>query len=335
MISIGVVGYGYWGPNLVRNFSEEGRTRVVGICDASEQRLCVARGRFPGALTTTNATDLIRDPNVDAIAIATPVSSHFDLALSALKAGKHVLVEKPLTADSGQAMQLIEEANRRRLVLMVDHTFVYTGAVRKIKELIDAGRLGEIYYYDSVRVNLGLFQNDVNVLWDLAVHDLAIMDYLLPSRPRAVSSVGMSHMAGHPENIAYVTVLFEDSTIGHVHVNWTAPLKIRRTLIGGSLQMVVYDDVEPSEKVKIYDKGVLSENTPNSVYQMMVSYRTGDMWAPKLDDKEALSREVTEFVDCISDGRTPTSDGHAGLRVVRLLEAATASLREEGHPVDL
>jgi predicted dehydrogenase len=280
----------------------------------------------------------LADPRVDVVAIATPVSSHYDLALRALQAGKHVFIEKPMTATADQAMRLLDEAERRHLVVGVDHTFVYTGAVRKMRELIDAGGIGEIYYYDSVRVNLGLFQHDVNVLWDLAVHDLSIMDYVLPSQPLAVSATGVGHVPGEPENIAYLNLFFENNLIAHIHANWLAPVKIRRTLISGSKKMIVYDDLEPSEKVKVYDKGITVNGDAgggDKRYQMLVGYRAGDMWAPHLDLTEALSLELRQFVACVEAQTTPLTDGHAGLRVVRILEAATRSLAERGRVVEL
>jgi len=335
MIGIGVVGYGYWGPNLVRNFAETPGARLVGISDLRKERLEKAGARYPGVKLVSDPAELFRDPKVDAVAIATPVSAHFPIALAALQAGKHVLVEKPLAATSEDGRKLIEEAERRNLVLMVDHTFVYTGAVRKIRELVAGGQLGEIYYYDSVRINLGLFQHDVNVLWDLAVHDLAILDYVLPSRPLAVSSTGISHVRGGPENIAYLTLFFEGSLIAHLSVNWLAPVKVRRTLISGSKKMIVYDDLEPSEKVKVYDRGITVNNAPESIYQLLIGYRTGDMWAPQLEMDEALQTETRHFVDCVRKREKPTTDGSAGLRVVKILEAAIRSLREQGRPVDI
>ena len=335
MIDIGVIGYGYWGPNLVRNFAELLNVRVTTVSDLNRERLKLVQARYPSVKITTDFNDLLADPAVGAVAIATPVSTHYDLALKALQAGKHVLVEKPLTATSDQAMRLIDEANRRNLVLMVDHTFVYTGAVRKIKELIDGDGIGDIYYYDSVRVNLGLFQHDVNVIWDLAVHDLAIMDYILPFQPQAVSATGISHVEGQPENISYLTLFFEGSLIAHIHVNWLAPVKIRRTLVGGSQKMIVYDDLEPSEKVKIYDKGITVNNKPESVYQMLIGYRAGDMYAPRLELTEALQTEALHFINCIEQGETPITGGEAGLRVVQILEVATRSLSERGRLVEL
>lgn len=337
MIGIGVVGYGYWGPNLVRNFMELEDSQVVAVCDLDARRLRQAAARYPTLTTTTRYEDLLTDGRIDAIAIATPVSSHFELARQALQAGKHVLVEKPFVATVAQGETLVETAAARGRVLMVDHTFIYTAAVRKIRELVEAGRLGRLYYYDSVRVNLGLFQHDVNVLWDLAVHDLAIMDYVLGRLPEAVTATGMAHIPGQPEDVAYVTCFFGDTLIAHFHVNWLAPVKIRRTLIGGDRQMIVYDDLEPSEKVKVYDKGVtLNDNhQPDGLYQVLVGYRTGDMWAPQLDTVEALRREAAHFLDCIVHGHTPLTDGEAGLRVVRLLEAADRSLRQRGRPVEI
>ncbi|MBD2593991.1 Gfo/Idh/MocA family oxidoreductase [Nostoc spongiaeforme FACHB-130] len=334
-INIGVIGYGYWGPNLVRNFAEIPGTQVTSVSDFKPELLAKVQARYPTIKVTTDSFDLFKDPTIDAIAIATPVSTHFDLALAALKAGKHVLVEKPMTTTSEQAMRLIEEAEKRNLVLMVDHTFVYTGAVRKMHDLIATKQLGDIYYYDSVRVNLGLFQHDVNVIWDLAVHDLSIMNYVLPSQPYAVSATGISHVPGEPENIAYLTLFFEKNLIAHIHVNWLAPVKVRRTLIGGSQRMIVYDDLEPSEKVKIYDKGITFNGNAESVYQMMIGYRTGDMWSPKLDMTEALRTEGSHFIDCITKGDRPITGGEAGLRVVKILEAATQSLKQQGRLIEL
>jgi len=335
MIRIGVIGYGYWGPNLVRNFVEVPGAEVGVICDLRPEQLAKAQARYPAVETTTDYREMVASPRIDAIAIATPVSSHFELAMQALQAGKHVLVEKPLAATSDQALRLIEEADRRNRVLMVDHTFVYTSAVRKIQELVTSNGLGDIYYYDSVRVNLGLFQHDVNVIWDLAVHDLSIMDYVLPLQPQAVSATGMSHIRGEPENVAYLTVFFDSCLIAHIHVNWLAPVKVRRTLIGGSRKMIVYDDLEPSEKVKIYDKGITINESPESIYQMLISYRIGDMWAPHLERTEALRTEALHFLSCIEHGERPITNGEAGLRVVRIIEAAVQSMAERGQLVEL
>ena len=335
MIGVGIVGLGYWGPNLLRNFAETEGAEVRVVCDLRPERLAPAAARFPRVRTTCDMKSVLADRTVDAVAIATPVSSHFELALAALEAGKHVLVEKPLTGSLEEGRRLIDEADRRRRVLMVDHTFVYTGAVRKMAELVANGELGDLYYYDSVRVNLGLFQHDVNVIWDLAVHDLSIMDYVLPMRPRAVSATGMTHVAGGHENIAYLTLFFDGSLIAHIHVNWLAPVKIRRSLIGGSQRMIVYDDLEPSEKLKVYDRGITLNSNPESVYQLLVGYRAGDMWAPRLDTAEALKTEVAHFVECVSRGVTPATDGESGLRVVGLVEAASESMEARGRLVEL
>jgi len=336
MIRIGVIGYGYWGPNLVRNFAEGAETQVVAVSDLNLERLYLAQRRYPAIQVTTNYVDLFTNPEVDAVAISTPVSTHFDIAMEALRAGKHVLVEKPMTATAEQAYRLIEEADKRKLVLMVDHTFVYTGAVRKIRSLTASGALGEIYYYDSTRVNLGLFQRDVDVMWDLAVHDLAIMEHVLNgAKPCAVTATGMNHVGGGPENIAYLTIFFEGNLIAHVNVNWLSPVKLRRTLIGGSKKMIVYDDMETSEKVKVYDRGITVQNNPEAVYKMLIGYRSGDMAAPQLDVTEALLTEAKHFADCIEHGTAPITGGASGLQVVRILEAATLSMRERGRLVSL
>jgi predicted dehydrogenase len=314
---------------------EASGSTVVRVADLRAERLAEARSRYPSIKFTDNPGDLFSDPTISAIAIATPVSTHFELAMRALKAGKHVLVEKPLALNSAHAERLIEEAARRKLVLMVDHTFVYTGAVKKIREMVADGALGSIYYYDSVRVNLGLFQHDVNVIWDLAVHDLSIMDFVLANKPVAVSATGISHISGQPENVAYITLFFANNQIAHLHVNWLAPVKVRRTLIGGSEKMIVYDDLEPSEKVKVYDKGVTLAPGREEVYELLVSYRSGDMWAPKLDQTEGLRTEAIHFIDCIENDNCPQTDGRAGLRIVRLLEAAERSLAARGRLVEL
>ena len=334
MIGVGVVGCGYWGPNLVRCFAESSAASVIAISDLREDRLAEIRKRYPAVETCRDFAELLTNPRIDAIAIATPVATHAALALRALQAGKHVLVEKPMTESVASASRLIDEAQRRNLVLMVDHTFVYTGAVRKIHELISGGQLGELYYYDSVRVNLGLFQHDVDVIWDLAVHDISIMDYVLPVKPLAVSATGMSHVPGRRENIAYLTVFCSDNLIAHIHVNWLAPLKVRRTMIGGSTRMIVYDDVEPSEKIKVYDKGIFLKSGDDRVTEMMINYRAGDVWIPKLDITEALRVEVAEFVESINLSRTPLTGGLAGLRTVQVLEMATRSMQQKGRLIE-
>lgn len=333
MVNIGIIGYGYWGPNLVRNFSESNGARVVAVSDLDPAKLATVQRRYPTIKTTTNFHELLQDPGVDAIAIATPVSTHFEFGMAALKAGKHLWVEKPMTETSLQARKLVEEAAQRNLVLFVDHTFIYTGAVRKMGELISSGELGRVYYYDSTRVNLGLFQRDVNVIADLAVHDFSILDYLLKEHPVAVSASGTNHFPGTPENLAYITLFYESGTIAHTNVSWLAPVKVRQILVGGSKKMIIYDDNEPSEKVKIYDKGINFTDDPKQIHEMRVTHRTGDMLAPKLDSTEALRAGAEHFVDCIEKGQTPLTDGLLGARVVELIEAANSSMRGKGETV--
>jgi predicted dehydrogenase len=335
MINIGVVGYGYWGPNLVRNFSEIDDFKVTMVADLKADNLAKVQKRYPAIKTTTNFDELLLSPQVDAVAIATPVFTHFDLGMKALKAGKHVFMEKPLASTADEAYQMVQEADKRKLTLFVDHTFLYTGAVRKIKEVVAGGKLGKITYYDSVRINLGLFQHDINVLWDLAVHDLSIMDHVLEQKPVAVSATGISHVPKEPENVAYMTCFFEGNLIAHIHVNWLAPVKIRKTLIGGDKQMIVYDDLEVTEKIKIYDKGITVNDKPEGIYKLIVGYRTGDVWTPQLDITEALSYEAACFAECVQKSKKPISDGRAGLRIVHILEAASQSLAQRGKPVDL
>jgi predicted dehydrogenase len=333
MVNIGVIGYGYWGPNLVRNFAELSGGRVAAVSDLSSKKLELVQKRFPGVKTTSDYNDLLKDPAIDAVAIATPVDTHFDIGMAALKAGKHVWLEKPMTETSAQARQLVEEADRRKKVLYVDHTFIYTGAVRKMQQLLSSGELGKVLYYDSIRVNLGLFQRDVNVISDLAVHDFSILDLLLNEHPVAVSASGTNHFPGTPENLAFITLFYDSGTIAHANVSWLAPVKVRQVLLGGSKKMIVYDDMEPSEKIKIYDKGVSFTEDPQQIHEMRVGYRTGDMWAPKLDGSEALKVGGEHFVDCIVNGKTPQTDGKLGLRVVELIEAATTSMRNRGESV--
>tara|TARA_R110000787_G_scaffold14141_1_gene43917 strand:+ start:3605 stop:4654 length:1050 start_codon:yes stop_codon:yes gene_type:complete len=334
-INIGVVGYGYWGPNLVRNFAELEDAHVHTVADLNPKVLEIVARRFPATKTTTDFQQMLQDPEIDAVAIATPVNTHFPLAMAALKAGKHVWLEKPMAETSLQARSLVEEAEKRNLVLHVDHTFIYTGAVQKIKTLIDSGELGKILYFDSIRVNLGLFQRDVNVISDLGVHDFSILDYLFEEHPIAVSASGINHFPGTPENLAYITLFYESGLIAHANVSWLAPVKVRQILIGGSNKMITYDDLEPSEKIKIYDKGVSFTDDPEKIQEMRVGYRTGDMWAPKIDGAEALSVEGKHFVDCIINGTKPITDGRLGLRVVEVIEAATSSMRGRGETVHL
>ena len=335
MVNVGVIGYGYWGPNLVRNFMINSDIQVLSVCDRDPIRLEKVQNLYPAVKVTTKAEDLITDNEVNVIVIATPVASHFDLALAALKAGKHVWVEKPITATSEQASRLIDEANSKNLILLVDHTFVYTGAVRKMREITKDPSFGKLQYYDSARVNLGIFQHDVNVLWDLAVHDLTIMSYVIDEKPVAVSATGYSHIKGQPENMAFMTVFFDNDLIAHINVNWLSPVKIRRTLVGGSKRMIVYDDTENSEKLKIYDSGIKITETPDDIHKLMISYRTGDLWSPKVDAWEALQVEVEHFVACIQGDQKPLTGGEEGLKIVRILEAADFSMRDRGVPVNL
>ena len=334
MIKVGVVGYGYWGPNLVRNFMTQECSDVVVVSDLDAQRLERVSTLYPSVRTTTDYTHMLNDPSVDAVVVATPVRTHFDIAMAALKAGKHVLIEKPIASTAEQAQRLVDEADRLGLVLMVDHTFVYTGAVRKMHELVRQPNFGKLHYYDSTRVNLGLFQHDVNVLWDLAVHDLSIMSYVLGATPLAVSATGQPREPGHPEYAAFLTIFFENM-IAHVNVNWMSPVKVRRTLVGGSGKMIVYDDLEAIEKIKLYDKGVNVTEDPEDIRKVLISYRTGDMWSPKLDETEALTLEARHFADCIMNKKTPVTGGEQGLEMVRILEAADVSLRQRGAPQDI
>ena len=335
MINIGILGYGYWGPNLVRNFAETSGVTVSAVADLDSKKLELVQRRYPAIRTTVRFQDLLQDPAIDAIAVATPVATHFELGMAALKAGKHLWLEKPMTETLIQAKELTDEAERRRRIIFVDHTFIYTGAVRRMGELIKNDELGRVYYYDSTRVNLGLFQRDVNVIADLAVHDFSILDYLLGEHPSAVSASGTNHFPGTPENLAYITLFYDSGTIAHANVSWLAPVKVRQILIGGSKRMITYDDLEPSEKVKIYDKGISFTEDPKQIYEMRVGYRTGDMWAPKLDGTEALRTGCEHFVDCVQRGTKPLTDGQLGLRVVELIEAATSSMRKRGETVHI
>ena len=334
-VGMAVIGYGYWGPNLVRNFANIEGARVVSVSDLDPEKLALVRRRHPDVTVTTEFDDLLRDSRIDAIAIATPVHTHYELALAALGAGKHVLIEKPLARTAEQAQRLIEEAARRNLALMVDHTFLYTPAVQKIRELIGEGVLGDIYYYNGVRASLGLFQNDVNVIWDLAVHDISIIQYIFGEEPVAVSATAVSHVPGSPENMAHITLFFRSSCIAQISVNWLSPIKVRQTFIGGSRKMIMYDDLEPTEKIKVYDKGITVNGSPEKAHQLRIGYRAGDMWAPHLPAKEALQTEAEHFIDCLRRGTAPISSGSTGLRVVEILEAASRSIAARGTPVTL
>ncbi len=336
-MNIAVIGYGYWGPNLVRNFSWQNNTHVKYVCDLNENRLAGAKNQFSNIeIITKDCQKVLADPDVDAVAIATPVSTHFPIAKAALEANKHVLIEKPMTENAQDAQTIIDLAKARNLTVMVDHTFLYTGAVKKIKELIASNQIGDVYYFDSVRVNLGLFQSDINVVWDLAPHDLSIMNYVIDKQPVSVSAQGIAHMEGGLENIAYMTVYYENSTFAHFHVNWLSPIKVRRILIGGSKKMIVYDDMENAEKVKVYDSGVyIKSDDKESIYKHLIQYRTGDMYAPKLDGAEALNIECQHFIECCREGKKPISDGEFGLTIVKMLEAAQKSIKQQGVNIPL
>jgi predicted dehydrogenase len=334
-LRIAVVGCGYWGQNLLRNFCELEEAEVVMVCDFDSRSLSRAKRRYPSIEVTQSYAEVLADPRIDAVVLATPVSTHYPFAKQALQAGKHVLVEKPLAQSGAQVLDLIELAESMGKILMVDHTFLYTGAVRRMKAMVESGEIGQLLYFDSVRISLGLVQSDINVLWDLAPHDLSIMDYLFEREPIAISATGVKHLNTPHENIAYVTVQFEGNLIAHFHVNWLAPVKVRRTLVGGSKKMVVYDDTENSEKIKVYDKGVVQTQDPERREKMLTGYRNGDMLAPQLDTGEALRLMAKEFVASINEKRAPLSDGYAGYRVVRLLEAAQRSIEQNGRLISL
>src|SRR6202167_1738475 len=333
MVKFGVVGYGYWGPNVVRNLDRLDEAEVVAVCDKSASARKKVAKAYPDVLVTDDSAELMSSPEIDAIAVVTPVWTHYELAKAALQHGKHIFVEKPFTSNAAQAQELIELAARKNLKIMVDHTFLFTGAVTKIKQLLLEGALGNLYYYDSTRVNLGLFQHDVNVLWDLAPHDLSIIDHLIKETPEAVSATGQTHLNGH-EDVAFITVYFPNKIIAHINVNWLSPVKVRTTLIGGEKKMLVWNDLEADEKIKVYDKGV-HITSREGLYNLLVNYRSGDMWAPQVEQIEALRQELAYFIDCIANDHKPFNDGEAGLRVVKLLEAANQSVQKRGALVHL
>ena len=333
MIKVGVIGYGYWGPNIVRNFHGQAHTHVEMLCDKSMDALGRAKRTYPAIQVTTDPCDILKSPNIDAVAVITPVWTHYELAKAALEHGKHVFVEKPFTASSAQASELIELAARKNLKIMVDHTFLFTGAVRKIRELNDSGALGDLYYYDSLRVNLGLFQHDVSVIWDLAPHDLSIMDHVIKGDPEAIVATGQNHLNG-VEDVAYMTIYFPNRVIAHINVNWLSPVKIRTTLIGGQKKMLVWNDLVADEKIRVYDRGI-NIASGEKLHELLVNYRSGDMWAPQIEQLEALRVELDYFAECIMHNKTPFNDGEAGLRVVRMLEAAETSIKRRGELVRL
>src|ERR1700732_1492513 len=331
MIRFGVIGYGYWGPNIVRNLRALEGCQVVGICDetpAARKRILAAN---PGIPVHSDANELIKSPDVDAIAVITPVWTHYELTKAALENGKHVFVEKPFTSTGAQAEELINLAEQKNLKIMVDHTFLFTGAVRRIQKLLKEGALGKLYYYDSTRVNLGLFQHDCNVIWDLAPHDLSIMDHLIMSKPEGIVATGANHLNGHAD-VAFLTIYYPNNLIAHINVNWLSPVKVRTTLLGGEKKMLVWNDLEADEKVKGYDRGAQMSGG-EAVCQQCGSYRTRDMWSPNIEQIEALKVEASYFIDCIRNNKRPFNDGEAGLRIVRMLEAADESLKHKGKVV--
>jgi predicted dehydrogenase len=334
MLRIGAIGYGYWGPNIVRNFNMLTDSQVTMVCDINSQVLKKVKKVYPQIRVTTDSATMIKDPEVDAVAIATPVFTHYELAKMAIQEGKSVFVEKPFTFTVAEAEELIELARKKNQKIMVDHTFLYTGAVKKIKQLIEDHVLGDLYYFDSVRVNLGLFQHDVNVIWDLAPHDISIMQYLIGDEPQAIVATGAGHFDRKLEDIAYLTVYYPRNVIAHINVNWLSPVKVRTTLIGGKKKMLVWNDLEPDEKIRIYDKGV-DVRTKEGQYNLLVDYRSGDMWAPKIEQTEALRMIAEKFVDYVVNGGTVVNDGAAGLKVVKMLTAANESLSDKSKTVYL
>lgn len=334
-IGIAVIGYGYWGPNLIRNFYEVGGFGPIVCCDIDEQRLARAKSRNPTIQTTKEYHEVLRNPTIDAVALATPVGTHYELARAALNAGKHVLIEKPMCMNAAQAEELVSLANKQGVVLMVDHVFVYNPAVEKMKEIVASGKLGKLFYIDSVRINLGLFQHDVNVVWDLAPHDLSIVDYLIGKLPKSVAAFGSVHANHEIEDVAYLNIDFGDGLVANFHVNWLSPVKVRHMIIGGSQRSLIYNDLDSSEKVKVYDRGIDVANSTEERRAVLISYRSGDVWSPKLSSEEPLARMAMHFLDCIRNGTTPLTDGQAGLRVVQVLEAAQRSIKAQGGRVVL
>lgn len=336
-MNIAIIGCGYWGNHLLRNFNQSENWNLVAACDLDEKQLVKVNSQYPNIFTTTNFDHIIQLENLDAIAISTPVFSHFEIAKKALENGLHTWIEKPITSSIEEANELIQIAQKQKLIINVDHTYIYTPAVRKIKELIEKGELGEVLYYDSVRINLGLFQHDVNVIWDLAPHDISILNFLINKKPIAVSASGspvIKYNDKELESIAYLTIYYSDHTIAHLHVNWLSPVKIRQIIIGGSNKMLVFDDMAMSEKIKVYDSGVKLSNRED-IYETLVQYRTGDMYSPALSNKEALKEEVEHFYNCIKNGQSTDTDGESGLDVVKIINAANKSIKAGGIKINL
>jgi len=334
MLNLGVIGYGYWGPNIVRNFFSCPGINLKRVCDLSPERLAKVTSTYPSIQTTHTNRDITTATDIDAVAIITPVSTHYEIARECLENGKHIFVEKPFTSSVAEALELVNLAEKKNLLIMVDHTFLFTSAVKKMRELITQGVLGDLYYIDSTRVNLGLFQMDTNVVWDLAPHDLAIINYLTGQHPHTVLATGIDHFHQNSENLAYITLFYENNFMAHLNVNWLSPVKIRNTLVGGSKKMLVWNDLDNEDKIKIYDKGV-ELHTKEKIYQALFSYRSGDMISPNLNPTEALSEEARYFVQCIDSGTQPINNGWAGLKVVEILAATDQSLRNKSIPIKI
>jgi len=334
MINIGIIGYGYWGPNLCRNFNLQQNAKLYAIAESKIERHKSIKDQFPSVKLYGSADEIINDNQVDAIVIATPVYSHFELAMKALKSGKHVMLEKPMTSNVKQAVKLIEVSENLGLVLMVDHTFLYTAAVQKIKEMIDSGVIGNLKYFDSTRINLGLFQSDVNVLWDLAPHDISIILHLLKERPFSVNATGISHLNNGIEDLAYLTLNYNNNMIAHFNCSWTSPVKVRQILVGGDKKMILYNDIEPTEKLKVYDTSYAVSNDEEK-FKFLIDYRQGDILIPKISNHEALFMVAKDFVASIVDSQRPLSDSHLGFEVVKILEAAEKSIKNNGKEIKL
>lgn len=333
-INVGVIGYGYWGPNIVRNFFGTASCTVRMVADGRPERLQMLAKVFPSIKGVKSGEEIISSKDVDAIVIATPVHTHYGLAKKALMEGKHVLIEKPMTSSVGEADQLIELAAKKGLTLMADHTFLYTGAVQKMKEIIQTEIIGKPLYFDSARINLGLFQPDINVLWDLAPHDISILTYLITESPASINATGISHTNNKIENIAYLTVNYHSNFIAHFACSWSSPVKVRQTLIGGDKKMILYNDLEPSEKVRVYDTGY-DHKTDEDRTSIMVDYRTGDVYIPKLSSREALAGVAEDFVQSIVQQKEPLSNAMLGRSVVRILEASQESIKQNGKEISL
>ena len=333
MIKIGIIGCGYWGPNLIRNFSQLAEAKIVFVCDIDSSKLESIKRIYPYLQTVVDYSEVIKSSDVDAICVATPLDTHYKIAKEALLNNKNVLVEKPFTATVKEAEELVQIAKSRNLVLMVDHTFIYTGAVQKIKELVDRGELGKVYYFDSERINLGLLRSDANVIWDLATHDISIINYLFSQKPVNVSATGSSHVLNKKEEMAHITLRHEGGLMSHIHVSWLSPVKLRKILVGGDKKMVLYDDVEPVEKIKIYDKGI--DIKPDQVTAFNPLYRGGDIIIPKIDQSEALKRLSEHFIDCIKYKKNPLTDGQQGINVLKILEAIQKSLDSNGQLIEI